>query len=330
MRAWRVHQLGDPQQVLSLEEIPRPEPGPGEVIVQVEAVSLNYPDLLICRGEYQEKPPLPFIAGREVAGRVAAVGTGVSVPLGTRVIASPAQPVGGLAELAVAPENGIFAIPDQLGARDAAAMHTIYQTAYFALHHRARVRPGETVLVLGGSGGVGTAATQLAKQSGCRVIATAAGEEKIEVCRRLGADKVVDYREQDLVAAVRDATNGAGADVVIDPVGGDISDAARRMVAYEGRMVVIGFVAGRIPQAPLNHLLVKNYAILGLYWGSYRQKRPDLVQSTHQALMDLYLHGAIAPAINQVFPFEAARYAFATMASHSHWGKLVIDGPSQP
>jgi NADPH:quinone reductase len=317
MKAWRVHQLGDPTDVLTLDDIPDPAPGPGEVVVEVAATSLNYPDILLCKGAYQEKAPLPFTPARELAGRV--------VTSGTPVIAMPPLPQGGLADRVVVPETSLFQIADSLGFAEAAALPTVYWTAYLALHHRAAVKPDETVLVLGGSGGVGTAAIQIARAAGCRVLATATGADKIDLCARLGADVVIDYAHDDLVASVRAATNDRGVDVVLDPVGGDLSDSARRVVAWEGRMIVLGFVAGRIPQAPTNHLLVKNYSVMGFYLGSYQQRRADLVRAAHEDLMRLHARGAITPAIYKTFAFDQAKQAFEAMDEHKHWGKVVVE-----
>jgi NADPH2:quinone reductase len=329
MRAWRVHQLGDPTDVLTLDKIPEPTPGHGEVVVEVAATSLNFPDILLCKGMYQVKAPLPFVPARELAGRVVETGSGTTTSLGTRVIASPEMPSGGLMERVAVAESSLYPMTDALGFAAAAALPTVYYTAHLALHHRARLARGETVLVLGGSGGVGTAAIQVAKAAGCRVLATATGDEKMDVCRRMGADVVIDYKAADLVAAVREATQDHGADVVIDPIGGDLSDSARRVVAWEGRMVVLGFVAGRIPQAPTNHLLVKNYGLLGFYLGSYKQWRPDLVRAAHDDLLRLAEDGAIAPAIYRTYAFEAAREAFAVLQESTHWGKVVVEVSSQ-
>jgi NADPH2:quinone reductase len=324
VKAWRVHEPGDPTDVLVLEEVPERAPSAGQVVVQVAAASLNYPDILLCKGEYQEKAPLPFVPARELAGRVLHSGAQTNTPPGTPVIVLPKLPDGGLMDQVVVDEAELFPIHVSVELTVAAALPTVYYTAYLALHHRARIQTGETVLVLGGSGGVGTAAIQLAHVAGCRVLATATGEEKLELCRRFGADLAIDYKADDLVATVRAATEDRGVDVVLDPVGGDLSDSARRVVAWEGRMVVLGFVAGRIPQAPTNHLLVKNYALLGFYLGSYSQRRPDLVRAAHDHLMHLLERGAIAPAVYRVFDFDAARDAFAAMNEHRHWGKVVI------
>jgi NADPH2:quinone reductase len=324
VKAWRVHRLGEPTDVLTFETLPDPTPASGQVVVQVAAASLNYPDILLCRGSYQEKAPLPFVPARELSGRIFATGPDTSIATGTPVIVLPKLPDGGLMGRVVVDESKVFPIPTSLSFAAAAALPTVYYTAHLALHHRARLQPGETVLVLGGSGGVGTAAIQVARAAGCRVLATATGEDKLDLCRRLGADLAIDYVHEDLVSVVRAATEDHGADVVLDPVGGDLSDAARRVVAWEGRMIVLGFVAGRIPQAPTNHILVKNYSLVGFYLGSYSQRRPDLVRAAHEDLMRLSERGEIDPAIYHIFQFDDARAAFAVMDEHKHWGKVVV------
>jgi NADPH2:quinone reductase len=224
----------------------------------------------------------------------------------------------------VVDETRVYPIPMSVSFAAAAALPTVYYTAHLSLHHRAQLKPGETVLILGGSGGVGCAAIQIARAAGCRVLATATGEEKLDLCRRLGADLAIDYKHEDLVQVVRAVTDDEGADVVLDPVGGDLSDAARRVVAWEGRMVILGFVAGRIPRAPTNHVLLKNYSLLGFNLGSYQQRQPDLVRAAHDDLMRLAETGVIDPPIYRVYDFQAAREAFAAMDAREHWGKIVV------
>lgn len=323
MRAWQVRELGDPTEVLTLVEVEPPMPGPGEVVVEVEAAALNFFDILLCQGKYQERPPLPFTPGAEVAGRVVAAGAGVNLAPGRRVIAMPPLPRGGFAERVAAPVSRVFPVPDALPAEAAAALHIAYQTAHFALHRRARLRPGETVLVHAGAGGVGSAAIQLAVAAGARVLATAGGAEKVAICRRLGADPAIDYRAGDFVEAVKAATGGRGADVIFDPVGGDVFDASRRCVAFEGRLVVIGFAGGRIADAPTNHALVKNYSIVGLHWGLYARVMPQLIVETHTELLRAYAAGEIDPLIYRVAPFAELPAALAEIGSRRTWGKLV-------
>jgi NADPH2:quinone reductase len=323
MKAWRVHELGDPADVLGLEDSEEPVAGPGEALIEVGATSLNFFDILLCQGTYQEKPPLPFTPGAEVGGTVLAVGDGVDLAVGQRVVASPPLPRGGLARRVVAPRAAVFAIPDAMPFDKAAAHFIVYQTAYFALHRRAGLQSGEVVLVHAGAGGVGSAAIQLAVAAGARVIATAGGPEKVAVCRRLGAEEAIDYRAEDFVEKVKELTGGRGADVIFDPVGGDIFDRSRRCVAFEGRLVVVGFAGGRIAEAPTNHALVKNYSIVGLHWGLYRKMMPRLIEETHQELMKLYEAGKIDPLIYRDVPFGEVPAALAELGSRSTWGKLV-------
>lgn len=311
-KAWRVHELGDPKDVLRLEDIEDPKPETGEVVVEVEAAALNFFDILMCRGEYQERPELPFSPGGEVSGTAD----------GRRVIATP-FPAGGYSEKVAVSESSLFPIPDSLPFEEAAAMHIIYQTAHFALHRRANLSEGETVLVHAGAGGVGSAAIQLAKAAGAKVIATAGGDEKVEVCRKLGADVTIDYRKEDFIPAVKGATDGRGADVIFDPVGGDVFDGSRRCVAFEGRIIIIGFAGGRIAEAPTNHALIKNYSVVGLHWGLYNRIKPELVRETHEELMRLYEAGDIAPLIHSVVPFADVPDALVELGGRKTYGKLV-------
>ncbi|MGI8795641.1 MAG: NADPH:quinone oxidoreductase family protein [Acidimicrobiia bacterium] len=324
MRAWRVHEFGEPVDVLALEDVPSVAPGPGEIAVAVAAASLNFPDVLLCRGEYQVKPPLPFTPGSEVAGTVTAVGEGVdTVREGERVIAIPKFGNGGLAEETLAAAATVYPIPVSLDWPAAAALHITYQTGHLALHRRAALQPGETLLVHAGAGGVGSAAIQLGRAAGARVFATAGGPEKVQVCRDLGAEVVVDYRSDDFVTAVKDATDGGGADVIYDPVGGDTFDRSRKCVAFEGRILVIGFTGGRIADVPTNHALVKNYSVVGVHWGLYNLMEPKLIGETHDELIRLHTAGEIAPLVSEVLPLEDAPAALARLASRGTWGKVV-------
>jgi NADPH2:quinone reductase len=324
MRAWQLHELGDPKDVLALEDVEEPEPGPGEVVVEVEAAALNFFDILLCRGEYQERPSLPFTPGAEVSGTIVEVGDGVDLSVGTRVLATPPLPKGGFAEKVTVPlEGSVFPIPDEMPPETAAAMHTVYQTAHVGLHRRANLREGETVLVHAGAGGVGSAAIQVANAAGARVISTAGGAEKVEVCRKLGAEISVDYKEENFVDVVKEATEGRGADVIFDPVGGDVFDLSRKCVAFEGRIIIVGFTSGRFADAPTNHVLVKNYSVLGLHWGLYNKLIPKLVTETHDALVKLYEDSKIDPLIYKTVPFEEVPEALELLGSRKTYGKLV-------
>lgn len=324
MKAWLVKKLADPEEALSLEEVPDPVPGPGQVLIQVEAAALNFFDILLCQGKYQEKPPLPFTPGAEVAGTIVATGEGSQYRPGQRVIATPQLPHGGLAEKVAVDDDHVFPIPDGMPAEKAAAMFITYHTTYYALHHRARLQPGEVLLVHAGSGGVGSAAIQLGRAAGARVIATAGGPEKVQICRDLGADVAIDYLKEDFVELVKRETGGRGADVIYDPVGGDTFDRSRKCIAFDGRILVIGFAGGRIADAPTNHALVKNYSIVGVHWGLFRRLYPQQAAEMHQELMKLYEQGAIDPLIFRVYPLEAVPQALNQLGGRKTWGKLIV------
>ena len=325
MRALRVHQTGDPSDVLQLDaSVSLPTPGPGQVRIRVAAAALNFADDLICRGRYQEKPPLPFTPGLEVSGEVVATGPEATTTIGTRVMAFAALPHGGLAQEALANEVMTFPLPDGFPEDQAAAMLVTYQTSYVALHRRANLRTGEVLLVHAGAGGVGSSAIQLGKAAGARVIATAGGEKKAEICRNLGADLVINYREKDFVATVNEWTEGRGADVIYDPVGGDTFDRSRKCIAWEGRLLVIGFASGRIPEAPANHALVKNYSILGVHYARYSLMNPDYLREVHANLMELHRQGKIPPLLRKEVSLEEVPAALGRLVSGGTVGKVVV------
>lgn len=319
MRAWQVHELGEPQDVLRLEDVAEPEAGPGMLRLKVDAVALNFPDVLLCRGMYQEKPELPFTPGLEVCGTV------LDGPrAGERVLAGPGLPRGGMADQVVVPEVAAHAVPDDLPAVKAASMLITYQTGYVGLHRRAQMKAGETLLVHAGAGGVGSAAIQLGKAAGARVIATAGGPEKLKVCEELGADVAIDYLADDFVAVVKDLTAGRGADVIYDSVGGDIFDKSRKCIAFEGRIVVVGFAGGRIAYAPTNHALVKNYSVVGLHWGLYRHYEPQIFVDTHAALVELWARREVDPLVGAELPLEQAPQALTRLSDRGTVGKVVL------
>lgn len=319
VRAWQVHELGEPADVLRLEDVPEPVAGPGMLRLRVDAVALNFPDVLLCRGHYQEKPALPFTPGLEVCGTV------LDGPrAGERVLAGPGLPRGGMAEQVVVPEVAALPVPPEMTPAQAASLLITYHTGHVGLHRRARLQAGETLLVHAGAGGVGSAAIQLGLAAGARVIATAGGPDKVRVCRELGADVVVDYLAEDFVAVVKDATAGRGADVVYDSVGGDVFDRSRRCIAFEGRLLVVGFAAGRIPEVPANHLLLKNYSVVGLHWGLYRQHDPALLAQTQDALLALHGTGQVAPLVGAELPLEQAPEALTRLGDRGTVGKVVL------
>ena len=325
MRSWQAHGLCEPAEVMQLDEVEPPKPGRGEVVLDVRAVGLNFPDLLQLRGGYQIKRTPPFGVGSEVAGVVAEVGEGVTgVAVGDRVAANT---TGGLAQQAVARADKLLALSDGIPAAKAAAMISNYTTTHYALYDRARLQPGETLFVTAGAGGVGSSAIQLGVATGARVIATAGGPEKVEVCRRLGAHNVFDYTTDDIVERVRELTDGEGVDVVYDPVGGDVFDQTRRTVGWNGRYLVIGFTSGRIPEAPMNHVLLKNYSIVGVHWGAAVGREPEAMPRTYGRLLELYEAGEIDPLIfrDEAFPMEDAADALTALGNRATYGKVIVD-----
>ncbi|MFL0028032.1 NADPH:quinone oxidoreductase family protein [Streptomyces sp. NBUL23] len=315
MQAWRVHRNGEPGEVMRLEETDRPTPGDGQVLVEVRAANVNFPDALLCRGQYQVRPPLPFTPGVEVCG---------TTEDGRRVLATPALPHGGFADVVVADEAALLPAPDALDDAEAAALHIGYQTGWFGLHRRARLQPGETLLVHAAAGGVGSAAVQLGKAAGAKVIGVVGGPEKAAVARELGCDLVIDRRAEDLVAAVKEATGGRGADVVYDPVGGDAYAKSTKCVAFEGRILVVGFASGVIPTPGLNHALVKNYSVVGLHWGLYNTKDPAAVRACHEELTELAEQGIVKPLVSERVAMAGAAEAVQRVADGTSTGRIVV------
>ena len=324
MRAWRAHEHGPASDVLELEEVTTPSPPAGHVRLRVDACALNFADDLLCRGTYQQRPGLPVTPGMEVVGVVDEVGAGVEVPLGSRHLCAPALPHGGLAEACLARAEEILPLPDVVDDVTGAALYVTYQTAWIGLHHRARLRSGETVLVHAGAGGVGSAAIQVALAAGARVLATAGGPDKVARCRQLGADVAIDHRADDVVEAVRSSTDGRGVDVVVDSVGGPVFESSRRCVGFEGRILVVGFASGEVPRPPLNHVLVKNYDLVGLQWPAYREQRPELVRAAHEALLDLLAAGTIDPLVSDVVDLDGARDGLTALVRGATVGKIVV------
>ncbi|MFE1287138.1 NADPH:quinone oxidoreductase family protein [Streptomyces sp. NPDC058751] len=315
MQAWQVHQNGEPAEAMRLLEVDRPTPGDGQVLLKVRAANINFPDALMCRGQYQVRPPLPFTPGVEICGETED---------GRRVIANPALPHGGFAEYAVADAAALLPAPDALDDAEAAALHIGYQTGWFGLHRRARLEAGETLLVHAAAGGVGSAAVQLGKAAGARVIGVVGGADKAQVARDLGCDVVIDRRAEDVIGAVKEATGGRGADVIYDPVGGEAYTQSTKVVAFEGRIVVVGFASGSIPSPALNHALVKNYGVLGLHWGLYNTKNPKLVLHCHEQLTELAARGAIKPLVSERVPLGEAAAAVQRVADGVTTGRIAV------
>jgi NADPH2:quinone reductase len=321
MQAWVLRELGEPIDELRIETVEDPSPGPGQVLIEVEATGLAFPDVLMCQGKYQAPTPNPFTPGGEVAGRVAALGEGVAdLAVGERVVAMSGR---GLASHAVAAASGTFRLPDAVSSEKAAALPVNYGTTWFALHDRGRISAGDTVLVTGAAGGTGSAAIQLASAAGARVIAVAGGPDKAALCRALGADVVIDHRATpEWVELVRAETAGAGVDLAYDPVGGATFHQVRRCMAWDGRLLVIGFVEG-IPDAPLNHVLLKNYAIVGVHWGASLARRPGSLRAQLDAVLGLAATGAVDPPLHLV-AFDDAAQAMQDLADRKVVGKVVV------
>lgn len=324
-RSWRVHQLGTPQKALRLEPGPPRGPGPGEARVEIGAVGLNFPDLLLCAGQYQERPELPFSPGFEAAGVVAEAGPQATVAPGQHVLVVPELPNGALQESITVPAAELYPVPGSMPVTEAAALHIAYQTAYVAMHHRARVRAGDTLLVTGAAGGVGSAAVQLGRTAGARVIAAVTGPAKAAACRRMGADLIIDLADEpDPAGQVRAATGGRGAELVIDVVGGATFDWARRAVAFEGSIVVVGFTSGTINEMRTNHVLLRNYSVVGLHLVRYRRENPALLRTVHDRLIELCSDGAIAPQIYREVPFDQAPAGLSLLSGREAIGRVVL------
>ena len=321
-----VRELGRPSS-MTLEEVELGSVPPGMLRLAVEASALNFFDGLMISGNYQARPELPFVPGSEVAGTVIDAPRDSRFAAGDRVMARLApQGIegGGYAEIAHSAPKHTVKIPDSMPFDDAAAFMVNYQTAWFALHRRAALNQGEVLLVHAGAGGVGSAAIQLGKAAGAFVIATAGSAEKVEICRKLGSDVAVDYKAQDFVQTVKDQTKGRGADVIYDPVGGDVFDRSTKCIAFEGRLVTIGFTSGRIPSLGANHPLIKNYSVVGLHWGLYPERRPDLVSGCTEELFRLYAANRIKPFISRRIPLADAAAALEDVVAGRSAGKTVV------
>ena len=308
---------------LQWKELPTPVPKAGEVLIEIKAASLNFPDLLIVQNKYQMKPQLPFVPGSEYAGVIAAVGEGVTnLEVGQSVACLSGT--GGFGTHTIAPAALCMPLPPGFPHVDAAAFIMIYATSYHALVDRAQLKAGETVLVLGAAGGVGTSAIQVAKGMGARVIAAASTDEKCELCKSIGADATINYSRQDLREAVKELTAGKGPDVIYDPVGGSLAEPAFRTIAWRGRYLVIGFAAGPIPSLPLNLPLLKGASIVGVFWGSFAKHEPKANAAMMMELARWYADGRIKPVIDRTMPMAELKAAFAHMGSRSVKGKLVM------
>ena len=322
MRAVICRELTGVGGLAYVNDWPEPQAGPGEVLVDVKAAALNFPDLLMIQGLYQERPPLPFVVGTEMSGVVAAVGEGVThVAPGDRVVAACGRT---LAERVVAKAPLVIPAPKNLGFEAAAGICITYFTSMHALRQRARLEAGETLLVLGAAGGVGTTAVELGKRMGAVVIAAASSDAKLDLARRLGADHVVNYATEDLRERIKSITNGKGVDVVYDPVGGALAEPALRSMAWGGRYLVIGFAGGDIPRIPLNLPLLKGCSIVGVFWGSFAARERALQQRNVMELWEMFDAGQLAPVVGETHPLADYAQAFESLAARRAQGKVVL------
>jgi NADPH2:quinone reductase len=322
MRAVLCTEYGSPEK-LAVVEAQDPVPSVGEVLVEVHAASMNFPDLLVIEGLYQYRPEPPFIPGAETAGVVAAVGEGVEdLAIGQKVAAVGVA--GGFAEFRVVDAGSVIPLPEDADLEMAAATTMTYGTSYHALMQRARLVGGETLLVLGAAGGVGSSAVDIGKALGATVIAAASTDEKLAFCEEIGADETINYTSEDLTARVKELTGGRGADVIYDPVGGDMTESAFRAIAWEGRHLVLGFAAGEIPQLPMNLPLLKGASIVGVFWGSFTARDPQVAASNLATVSSMIAEGKLRPRVTEVFPLDDIVDAYDLLATRRAMGKVVI------
>lgn len=321
MRAILCKELG-PADKLVIEEVPSPPVSGSGVKVKVKAAGLNFPDTLIIEGKYQIKPELPFSPGGEMAGEILEVGPDVErLKPGMRVMGLTGY--GSFAEEMVVAENRLIPVPDSMSDETAAAFSMVYGTSYHALKQRANIQPGETLLVLGASGGVGLAAVELGKAMGARVIAAASTDDKLQVAREAGADDLINYSDEDLKQALK-SRYPKGIDVIYDPVGDKFTEPALRNMAWNGRFLIVGFAAGEIPRIPANLALLKGCSIVGVFWGAFTQHEPQAHIQNVKELMQLFAEGKINPRVSEVFPFEQYQDALAALTSRRAKGKVVL------
>ncbi len=308
---------------LKVEEMPDLSPGAGEVVIDVKAAAVNFPDILLVQGKYQYKAPLPFSPGFELAGVVSAVGEGVRhVKAGDKVMSIVRH--GAFAQQALAPARTVMKLPPETNLEYAAALMLTYGTSYYALKDRGELKAGETLLVLGAAGGVGLAAVELGKLMGARVIAAASSPEKLAICREHGATETINYSNEDLRERIKEVTAGKGIDVVYDPVGGACTEPALRSLAWKGRLLVVGFAAGEIPKIPLNLPLLKGTSIVGVFMGVFLEKEPELATANAKQLLDWINSGDITPHISGRHSLEQGMEAIRTVAERRALGKVLI------
>lgn len=309
---------------LKVLETPSPELSPGKVLIKISYAAVNFPDALIVQGLYQVKPPLPFSPGHEASGIVIGVGQGVTrFRSGDRVVFTPG--FGAFAEEAICDENKVIPLPKNMSMKFGACLTLTYGTSFHALKNCAHLSNGETILILGASGGVGSAAIELAKVMGARVIAAASTDEKLQVCKNLGADELINYETEDLKTRLKEITNGQGVDVVYDAVGGKYTETALRSLGWRGRLLVVGFAAGEIPKIPLNLALLSERSIIGVFWGDWVRRNPQEHFESMQTLAGWFEQGKIKPLISETFSLDDAKDAIEHLASRKALGKVAIE-----
>lgn len=322
MRAVLCKELGPPENLV-LEDVSEPEVASDQVLIDVHACGINFPDVLIVQGKYQDRPELPFSPGSEVAGEVIEVGDDVGdLEVGTRVLAPTRW--GGLAERVAVDAKRVVPIPDEMDVVTASGFLLVYGTAYHALKQRAELQSGETLLVLGAAGGVGLATVELGRAMGAKVVAAASTAEKLALAKTHGAELGINYVEEDLKERIKELTDGRGVDVVCDPVGGDFTEAALRGTAWKGRLLIVGFAAGKIPELPANLPLLKGCSIVGVFWGSFDRREPRESRQNNRELLDMYVAGEIDPEVSRTYPLERASEALLTLANREALGKIVV------
>lgn len=327
MKAVLCKTYGPPENLV-MEDIPDLEPAADEAIIEVYSASLNFPDGLQIQGKYQFQPPMPFTPGSEVGGVIKSVGSSFKgFNSGDRVMAIPG--IGGLAEQVAAKSNSIHRIPDNMDFPTAAGFAMVYTTSYHALKQRAQLKPGETLLVLGASGGVGLTAVELGKVMGARVIAAASTDEKLEFVRQYNPDETINYGDGELKEKVKALTDGKGADVIYDPVGGDLFDQCCRCINWNGRLLVVGFTSGRIPEYKANLALLKGSSMVGVFLGRFRKEEPAEYEKNFQELLSLYEQGKLHPAVTQVFPSDKFIDAFQVFTQRRAMGKVTVEFRSE-
>ncbi len=327
MKAWRVQHLGDPDSSLHLEEIDEPVPGPGLVRIRVESTAVNFADILVRRGIYQDRPGVPLTPGTESCGVIVDVGPDVQLDIGMRVAGLNDLRHGGFAEQALLRAPTVLPVPADLDACDATILYSTFQTAHVGLFHRAGLRAGEWVIVHGAASGVGAAAVQLAVNRGAHVVAAAGGPDKVAYCVQLGAEVTVDSRPgtaaDDLYTAVMEATDGRGVEVAFDPVGGRLGGVTRRLMAWDGRLVVIGFASGEIPTYAANHVLVKGYAVMGMAWADYAARRRPVIEAAHEEILRAHRAGQLRTDVRAIDLAEVPA-ALAALESRTVIGRLAV------